>query len=130
MCVRFPVSSGARTVQCTSPLPGHVKIQRIYYEYANNHGAVTPRPFYTVTAAANALGVSRGMVARYLAEGTLDDSPVGTAHRIPAASLADLIIRRHLAGEESVRLVRDEPNNPRVLAARESAQQAIAARDS
>ena len=89
----------------------------------------TSRLFFTVTAASKALGVSRGMVARYLADGTLDDAPVGMTHRIPAESLEALIENRRIAGEEAVRLLQDEPNNPRVLAARESARQAIAARD-
>jgi hypothetical protein len=69
------------------------------------------------------------MVERYLAEGRLADDPVGDTHRIPAASLEALIERRRLAGKEAVRLVRDEPDNPRVLAARERARERIARRD-
>jgi hypothetical protein len=106
-----------------------IKAQRLAFIDMFCEPAPVARPYMTVTAASKALCVSRGMVIAYIRDGLLEDSPVGDTHRIPAASLAGLVEQRIAAGDEAVRLVSEEPDNPRVLAARQKARQSIAARD-
>lgn len=69
--------------------------------------------------AAERLGVSRPMIYRYIADGLLEDQPVGSYHRIPAASVRELADRRRGAASRAAQLLRDEPDHPRVAAARE-----------
>lgn len=70
------------------------------------------------TEAAQVLGVSRPMVYRYIEDGLLEDRPVNTYHRIPATSVHKLADERRGAAERAARLLRDDPDHPRVTAAR------------
>ncbi|WP_165492131.1 helix-turn-helix domain-containing protein [Egibacter rhizosphaerae] len=79
--------------------------------------------------AAQVLGVSRPMVYRYIKDGLLEDRPVNTYHRIPAASVHELAEQRRGAAERSAQLLRDDPDHPRVAAARARARARRADRD-
>jgi predicted site-specific integrase-resolvase len=71
--------------------------------------------------AAQALGVSRPMVYRYIEQGLLEDQPVNSYHRIPAASVYRLADQRRGAAQRAAELLEQEPEHPRVVAAREQA---------
>ncbi len=79
--------------------------------------------------AAALLGVSRPMIYRYIDEGLLEDHKVGSYHRIPAASVHQLHEERRGAAQHAARLLRDDPDAPRVAAARERVRARRAARD-
>lgn len=79
--------------------------------------------------AAELLGVSRPMVYRYIDDGLLEDHKVGSYHRIPAASVHQLYEERRGAAQHAARLLREEPEGPRVAAARERVRAQRAARD-
>ena len=79
--------------------------------------------------AAELLGVSRPMVYRYIQDGLLEDRPVNTHHRIPVASVHQLIEERRSAARHAARLLREDPDRPRVVAARERVHARRAARD-
>ncbi len=64
--------------------------------------------------AAELLGVWRPMVYRYIEDGLLEDRPVNTYHRIPAASVQRLADERRAAASNAARLLRDDPDHPRV----------------
>jgi len=64
------------------------------------------------------LGVSRPMVYRYIEDGLLEDRPVNTYHRIPAVSVQRLADERRTAASNAARLLREDPDHPRVAAAR------------
>jgi predicted transcriptional regulator len=71
------------------------------------------------TDAARALGVSRPMVYRYIQQGLLEDQPVNSYHRVPAASVYRLADQRRGAAQRAAELLEQEPEHPRVVAARE-----------
>lgn len=79
--------------------------------------------------AAELLGVSRPMIYRYIEDGLLEDRPVNTYHRIPAASVHHLAGERRGAARDSAKLLREEPDHPRVAAARKGVRERRAARD-
>ena len=79
--------------------------------------------------AAELLGVSRPMIYRYIEDGLLEDRPVNTYHRIPVASVHLLIEERRSAARHAAQLLRDDPDHPRVAAARERVRARRAARD-
>ena len=62
--------------------------------------------------AAELLGVSRPMVYRYIEDGLLEDRPVNTYHRIPAASVQRLAAERRAAAGNAARLLREDPDPP------------------
>lgn len=78
---------------------------------------------------AQLLGVSRPMVYRYIEEGLLEDRPVNSYHRIPAASVHRLAEERRGSAQRAARLLREQPDHPRVAAARERVRARRAARD-
>lgn len=78
--------------------------------------------------AAAMLGVSRPMIYKYVEQGLLVDRPVGSAHRITAQSVMALVKTRGARSDEAARLVRDEPDSPRVRAARERVEKQLASR--
>ena len=80
--------------------------------------------------AAEVLGVSRPMIYRYIEDGLLEDRPVNTYHRIPAWSVQQLAAERRGAADHAARLLRDDPEHPRVVAARERIRARRAARQS
>lgn len=79
--------------------------------------------------AAELLGVSRPMVYRYIDDGLLEDHKVGSYHRIPAASVQQLREERRGAAQHAARMLREDPDAPRVAAARERVRARRAARD-
>lgn len=78
--------------------------------------------------AAELLGVSRPLVYSYIEQGLLEDRPVNTYHRIPAASVQRLADERAAAARNAARLLREDPDHPRVAAARERVRARRAAR--
>lgn len=79
--------------------------------------------------AAQVLGVSRPMIYRYIQDGLLEDRPVNTYHRIPAASVHRLAVERRGAAQRAARLLREEPDHARVVAARERVRARRAGRE-
>ncbi len=79
--------------------------------------------------AAQVLGVSRPMIYRYIEDGQLEDRPVNTYHRIPAASVHRLAAERRGSAQRAARLLHEEPEHPRVAAARERVRARRAGRE-
>lgn len=79
--------------------------------------------------AAQVLGVSRPMIYRYIEEGLLEDRPVNTYHRIPATSVQKLVDERRGAAQRAARLLAEEPDHPRVAAARQRVRARRAGRE-
>jgi excisionase family DNA binding protein len=79
--------------------------------------------------AAQVLGVSRPMIYRYIQAGLLEDRPVNTYHRIPASSVHKLADERRSAAQRAAQLLREEPDHPRVVAARKRVRARRASRD-
>jgi excisionase family DNA binding protein len=88
-----------------------------------------PNDTMSPAEAAELLGVSRPMVYRYIEDGLLEDRPVNTYHRIPASSVHRLAAERRTAARSAARLLREDPDHPRVAAARERVRARRAARD-
>lgn len=79
--------------------------------------------------AAQILGVSRPMIYRYIEDGLLEDQPINSYHRIPAASVHRLAESRRGAAQRAAQLLREDPDHPRVTAARERVRARRAQRD-
>jgi hypothetical protein len=66
---------------------------------------------------------------RAIEQGLLEDQPVTTFHRIPAASVYRLADQRRGATQRAAELLDQEPEHPRVVAARERVRARRAARE-
>jgi excisionase family DNA binding protein len=93
---------------------------------ADSEATVSP------TTAAQMLGVSRPLVTRWIAEGLLTDSPVGSHHKIPISSILELRTVRAEAGYRAMEILemaeKDSGIESRANAALERARQRITAR--
>ena len=97
--------------------------------------ALTAGDYMTTTVAAQFLGVSRPMVLRWIKDGSLEDRPVGTHHRLTSSSVLTLLEKREAAGQAAMDVLAaaekgDATAAARVEAARERARAQIAVRDS
>lgn len=89
----------------------------------------SPEDTMSPAQAAELLGVSRPMVYRYIEDGLLEDAPVSTYHRIPVTSVHQLLEERRSAARHAAQLLREDPDHPRVAAARERVRARRAARE-
>jgi excisionase family DNA binding protein len=89
----------------------------------------SPEDTMSPAEAAELLGVSRPMVYRYIEDGLLEDRPVKTYHRIPVMSVHQLLEERRSAARHAAQLLREDPDHPRVAAARERVRARRAARE-
>jgi hypothetical protein len=74
------------------------------------------------------------MVLRWIKDGSLDDQPVGTHHRVKSSSVLALLEKREAAGQAAMEILAgvekgDAKASARVEAARERARAQIEARD-
>lgn len=110
------------------------RIQVAGFQASLVESALATEEYMTPAEAAQFLGVSRPMVLRWIKDGSLDDRPVGTHHRLTSSSVLTLLEKREAAGHAAMEVMAvaakgDSRAVARVEAARERARAQIAARD-
>lgn len=80
---------------------------------------IAEEPTMKPAGAAALLGVSRPMIYKWIEQGLLQDRPVGGDHRVTAESVEALSERRRQSDRRAQTLMDEEPDSPRVVAARE-----------